>query len=335
LSYPHINGLYLLLRESGLGISSGQGDNGRLAVSAKRLDKWSALNPQERYFTLLHAMVTGTWASIDAGSSRSGPWHEMQRHFMRQRGTRIGAANVGAPASQHFYSWTLQTTAALLELFGTLEIVRVAPHEGENWRITAVRRTAFGQALLGRLLDPEGGGYFKVCDLNDRQTDGKLRWLGDLFGDCFPDCRNTLLEAEYEFVDGLWEFKVSLGDAWRRIVIPADAVVDDLIDVILAAFKYDRDHLYEVTLRDRLGRVICIAHPDCDDSEFLTHEFAIGFLPLDLGQTMNLLYDFGDSWKFTIKLEKVLPANARITRPKVTAKHGKAPRQYASYDDCW
>src|SRR6516162_3254449 len=33
LSFPHLNGLYLLLRCSGLGVSSGEGDTGLLAVS--------------------------------------------------------------------------------------------------------------------------------------------------------------------------------------------------------------------------------------------------------------------------------------------------------------
>src|SRR5436309_15708606 len=52
LSYPHLNGLYLLLRTSGLGVSSGQGDSGLLSVHPQRLAEWHALNAEERYFTL-------------------------------------------------------------------------------------------------------------------------------------------------------------------------------------------------------------------------------------------------------------------------------------------
>jgi hypothetical protein len=335
LSYPHINGLYLLLRASGLGVSSGQGSSGRLAVSEKRLEQWNALNPQERYFTLMHAMLTGDWGPIDAGSSRRGPWDDMVWAFRGQRTQRIGSAKVGAPAATHFYSWTLQTTAALLELFGILEIPRVAPHGGESWRITAVRRTDFGQALMDRLLDPMEDDYFEVCRMSRGRTDGKFKWLGELFSDCFPDCRNTLPEAEDEFVEGIWQFQVSLGQVWRRIVIPADSDVDELIATILIAFKFDDDHLYDVKLRDRSGRMIEIAHPACDDADWFTDEFAIGFLPLDPGQSMTLLYDYGDSWQFTIKLEKILPGDARIRKPKITAKQGKAPQQYANSDDCW
>jgi hypothetical protein len=247
---------------------------------------------------------------------------------------KIGSSHTGARASEYFHSWTLQTTAALLELFGILEIARAATHDGENWRITTVRPTAFGDVLLNLLLNPQGKAFFDIFRLRDGRTEGKVRWLGDLFRDCFPDCRNTLPEAENEFVDGLWQFKVSLGDAWRRIVIPADAIVDDLIDVILTGFKFDRDHLYELSLRDRSGRIIRITHPYCEDSEFVTDEFAIGFLPLDQGQSATFVYDFGDNWEFTVKLEQILPANSRMKKPKITAKQGKAPRQY-NYDDCW
>jgi hypothetical protein len=336
LSFPHINGLYLLLRLTGLGVSSGQGNSGRLSVSSKRLDQWNALNPVERYFTLLHAMLTGSWGPIDTGSSRGGPWDDLQ---WDARGGYLSSSRptkAGTPASVRFYNWTRQTTAALLELFGILEIPRVAPQDGENWRIAAVRRTAFGEALLSRLLDVEDS-YFEVCGLAGERSDGEKKWLGDFIRDCFPDCRNTLAEDEDEFVDGLWQFKVSLGQVWRRIVVPADSDVDELIAVILTAFQFDDDHLYDVKIRDRSGRIVEIAHPACDDSEYFADEFAVGFLPLDPGQSMTLLYDYGDSWHFTIKLEKILPGEAKISKAKITAKHGQAPAQYndPDGDDEW
>jgi hypothetical protein len=66
---------------------------------------------------------------------------------------------------------------------------------------------------MDRLLDPMEDGYFEVCRLSRGRTDGKFKWLGELFTDCFPDCRNTLPEAEDEFVEGLWQFQVSLAGA--------------------------------------------------------------------------------------------------------------------------
>lgn len=53
-----------------------------------------------------------------------------------------------------------------------------------------------------------------------------------------------------------------------------------------------------------------------------------------LGAVLRRRYDFGDNWKFDVTLEKILPANPRMTKPKITEKHGKPPKQY-NYDDVW
>jgi hypothetical protein len=54
----------------------------------------------------------------------------------------------------------------------------------------------------------------------------------------------------------------------------------------------------------------------------------IGDLPLEPGQSLKVLYDFGDNWQFTLKLERIEPAGKRRTKPKVVERHGKAPEQY-------
>ena len=43
---------------------------------------------------------------------------------------------------------------------------------------------------------------------------------------------------------------------------------------------------------------------------------------------MQLLYDFGDSWQFTVKLERIDPPSSRGKKPRVLERHGKAPEQY-------
>ncbi len=44
---------------------------------------------------------------------------------------------------------------------------------------------------------------------------------------------------------------------------------------------------------------------------------------------MELLYDFGDSWRFTIKLERIEPRGAKMKTPRILESHGKAPAQYS------
>jgi hypothetical protein len=54
-SFPHINGLYLLLRASGLTQIAFEKKAAKLMLDNKVFADWTSLNPTERYFTLLHA----------------------------------------------------------------------------------------------------------------------------------------------------------------------------------------------------------------------------------------------------------------------------------------
>ena len=58
-------------------------------------------------------------------------------------------------------------------------------------------------------------------------------------------------------------------------------------------------------------------------------EIPVGTLPLEPGQTMQLLYDFGDSWKFTVKLERIEPPGAGPNAPassRATARRRRSMR---------
>jgi hypothetical protein len=72
-SFPHINGLYLLLRATQLGVPEGHGKtSGRLTLDAAVHKQWLELNPTERYFNLLEAWLRrGDWEAIGL---RGGGW---------------------------------------------------------------------------------------------------------------------------------------------------------------------------------------------------------------------------------------------------------------------
>jgi hypothetical protein len=56
-SYPHVQGLYLLLRASGLGCIRGTPSKPVLVIDEAVYDSWSSMNPTERYFTLLETWL--------------------------------------------------------------------------------------------------------------------------------------------------------------------------------------------------------------------------------------------------------------------------------------
>ena len=48
---------------------------------------------------------------------------------------------------------------------------------------------------------------------------------------------------------------------------------------------------------------------------------------------MELTYDFGDNWHFTVKLDRIDPPDPKLKAPRILESHGKAPQQYADWDD--
>ena len=56
-SYPHINGLYLLLRASGMTFVGGTSKKPLLFVDKEVVQSWHGLNPTEQYFTLLETWL--------------------------------------------------------------------------------------------------------------------------------------------------------------------------------------------------------------------------------------------------------------------------------------
>jgi hypothetical protein len=104
--------------------------------------------------------------------------------------------------------------------------------------------------------------------------------------------------------------------------------LDDLAMAILDAFDFDDDHLYCFELPDRRGRTLRIACGFEEDADVHTEDVRLGDVPLAVGGTMTFVFDYGDNWRFTVKLESVDAKKSKLNKPKVVAKGGKAPAQY-------
>jgi len=72
-SYPHIQGLYLLLRASGLACIEGKDGKLFLSVDEKAYQVWESLNPTERYFALLETWLLRGKGEI-VGERGGGPF---------------------------------------------------------------------------------------------------------------------------------------------------------------------------------------------------------------------------------------------------------------------
>lgn len=331
-SFPHLNGLYMLLRATQLGVPEGHGKvSGQLTLDATMHEQWLQLNATERYFNLLEAWLRrGSWEALGL---RGGGWMNYVAMNARDLWMSIPPAGRSFSAKESrrgdfLYSVERSCTLALLELFGLITVQREEPAEGQSWRVTEVHHTPFGDALLGIVLNEIQRELFA------REQRGVAfgAWQGAL-QPYFPQWINNLKLPEPEFREGVYYFKVSLGEPWRRIAIPAASDLDELAACILRAFDFGGDHLYGFQFVARDGRPMRVEHPHIDEAETHTDEMAIGELPLNERQTMQFQYDYGADWRFEVQLEKIEPEGAKISKPTLVESQGQAPAEYD--DDGW
>jgi hypothetical protein len=354
-SHPYLQGLNLLLRASGLGRVAGSGARTRLMLDREALAQWDQLNLTERYFNLLEAAFRLGRGEMVGQSSRSWgssvmlcvqAWQSIPasgRRYDARKPAEVYVLGIG----RDFY------LLALMDLFGLVD-VELPAQPGTTWVPAGVRHTPFGDAVFSLLtsrfdvllghesfldepVEDEGDEDDEEEEEDEDAAAPDVPRIGawhPLFQPYFPEWQNNLTFAAPELRSGTYIFRVSLGNVWRLIATPAGATLDDLVSWILDSvdFDEDEDHLYKFSYRDHLGRQAQALHPAMDEGPW-ADEIPIGTVPLEPGQSMELVYDFGDNWRFTVKLEKIEPAATGVEAPSLLESHGKAPEQYPSWDD--
>lgn len=348
-SHPYIEGLYLLLCSTGLGRIQTTDAVSRLVIQPTVLESWNGLDLTERYFTLLEAW--GRFAQPTILGDRRGPFHGFFTPAMRlihnlpADGVSFDLARpqqVYAPeVSREFY------LLALLDLFGLLSMahpaVPLAP-----WCPAALTPTPFGKAmsiLLGNSRHVGWWGPRSDLPLSDtesyqsREEHVSAAPSTPTFGawqpilqPYFPAWQNNLTLPSFGFREGTWIFRLSLGKLWRRIAMRHDNTLHDLLGMILDSLDFDFDHLYTFTCTNACGQQVEIGHPE-SESPITGDEVQIGSLPLQPGDSMSLLYDFGDNWQFTVTLEAIeSPGKRKKDLPRILETRGKSPEQYPSWE---
>lgn len=147
-SYPYINGLYLLLRASGLSLVEHHGNKQFLLLDEDALRSWRGLNLTERYFALLGAWLIRGRGEI-LGEDRY-PFSELSR--CRDFVLRIPEAGLRVAGDKQTESMIPfqpgLRNVALLDLFGLISVEHGEPETGKAWSIGRISRTPFGDALF-------------------------------------------------------------------------------------------------------------------------------------------------------------------------------------------
>jgi hypothetical protein len=127
--------------------------------------------------------------------------------------------------------------------------------------------------------------------------------------------------------DSIARLKITLDDVepmvLRRIEVPLAIRLDRLHLVIQAAMGWTDSHLYEI----RAGDVGWgIPDPDWGDGPLDARKARLVDVLEDIGvKTMRYLYDFGDGWEHTIRIERIGPAETDTTYPRLIEATGRCP----------
>jgi hypothetical protein len=127
--------------------------------------------------------------------------------------------------------------------------------------------------------------------------------------------------------DGIACLKITLDDArpqvLRRIEVPLAIRLDRLHLVLQAALGWTNSHLYELRAQD-VGWGV--SNSDWDDGPRDASKARLADVVEDLGtRTLRYLYDFGDGWEHTIKIERVGPAVPGVLYPRLLDAAGRCP----------
>jgi hypothetical protein len=121
--------------------------------------------------------------------------------------------------------------------------------------------------------------------------------------------------------------KVTLDDVepkvLRRIEVPADIKLDRLHLTLQAALGWTNSHLFEIRARD-VGWGL--PSPDWPDGPLDARKAKLIDVLEDAGtKTLRYLYDYGDGWEHTIKVERMIPADTNIAYPRLIEASGRCP----------
>lgn len=334
-SFPRIEGLYLILRASGLTRVDETGKKPKLLVDEEWLQQWQAFNPTEQYCYLLESWLLRGHEAI-LGSPYSS-MDRLPRNFTNITYCFMGLSNKGIEVKNYTdfkekFGYFLGTyNLGLMDLFGIVELTEGKPKDGEGWQITKVERTDFGEALLAVLAkeffaDPD---RFLAYDFGQDTNFSALKPYLQAY---FPHWQKTIEIKIPEPQKGAYIFKVTLYDIWSaKLAIDSTRTFKELAETIISAVGFYNDHLYSFTLKNRFGGTFEIGHPYMEDM-YSSAEIMLEQANLRIGSNIEFLFDFGDNWEFELMLESINPDEVKqVTR--ILETKGEAPEQYPEWDE--
>lgn len=114
-----------------------------------------------------------------------------------------------------------------------------------------------------------------------------------------------------------YQIKISLIGSkppiWRQLLVPSDILLPHLHEVIQTAMGWYNSHLHQFAIG---GKFYGLLFDDDWDSDTIDYsEYKLDFFLKKEKDKLVYEYDFGDSWRHDIVLQKILPFDAKQKLP--------------------
>ncbi len=119
---------------------------------------------------------------------------------------------------------------------------------------------------------------------------------------------------------------------WRRLELASNLFLDDLHEVIQAAFGWTDSHLHRFAsgpdyYSDDTEYYLCPFEVEEGETGVPEEQVRLDEVLVDAGDVLLYTYDFGDNWQHTIKLEAVQPRTDATPRATCTAGRRPGPTE--------
>ncbi|TAG56073.1 MAG: plasmid pRiA4b ORF-3 family protein [Cytophagales bacterium] len=143
----------------------------------------------------------------------------------------------------------------------------------------------------------------------------------------------------------IYQFKIDLKHIkpaiTRTILVEEDTSFDEFAQILMTAFNWSGGHLWQFSYNTGGRNFVYISTPDEEMDEDIENMDASEVLLSELYENEKIKiqfeYDFGDSWEHTIKLEKVLEKDKKLTYPVCTKGARNTPPEdcgsYPGYEE--
>lgn len=121
---------------------------------------------------------------------------------------------------------------------------------------------------------------------------------------------------------------------WRRLELASDLRLDEVHEVVQAAFGWTDSHLHQFGsgpsyYSRETEYYLCPFQAEEGETGIPEEQVRLDEVLAEKGDRLFYMYDFGDDWEHTLKLEAVLPRDARAPRAVCTDGRREDP-----HEDC-